>query len=269
MTNQNAKLRTPDLDVVNELLVRVFKECDFQYVEPLASSVGIDYRQPHSEVALADVLLGEVAGSRPAPDTKGNAPERLSSPVAAAGCGSDPVTAVPTSVPEGKPYAWDVAPWSGEPSCILRDSEIHSHRRAEVKRTGLPLYTRPATPPAPREAVGEARELFCVWCFAHVPYTDGDADKQTAALGAMREHSATCPEHPAVKALAAVRAARQPEGEPVAWAVVGRDAGVMHTASSREEAEAFRIQLAPSWADGDSWRLVPIRYPALRPTETP
>lgn len=63
----------------------------------------------------------------------------------------------------------------------------------------------PATPSTDggREGV---RSIFCVWCGAYVEF-DGQPGDEIAAKSAIREHSATCPEHPAVKELVALRAA--------------------------------------------------------------
>jgi hypothetical protein len=44
------------------------------------------------------------------------------------------------------------------------------------------------------------RHLFCVWCGGFTPYDPADPDERATKL--MREHSATCPEHPAVQQLA-------------------------------------------------------------------
>lgn len=58
--------------------------------------------------------------------------------------------------------------------------------------------------------------------------------------------------------LAAVSRPAEARGEAVAWAVVGRDAGLMRVEGDKAAADAWCVQLAPGWADGDSWRVQPL-----------
>lgn len=68
------------------------------------------------------------------------------------------------------------------------------------------------------EAGASEQTLFCVWCGANIPYT-ADAGQQDVALKVLRDHSATCLEHPAVKALAALPVEREPS-KAEAWMCV-------------------------------------------------
>jgi hypothetical protein len=51
--------------------------------------------------------------------------------------------------------------------------------------------------------------LFCVWCGANLPWNPANGE----AIEILREHSATCAEHPAVKQLAALSGAGTRDGE--------------------------------------------------------
>lgn len=70
--------------------------------------------------------------------------------------------------------------------------------------------------PTPAASAGPERQFSrCVWCAAEVEWFA--SDDREAAEAKLREHSATCPEHPAVKELAALRSLPREGEAAVAW----------------------------------------------------